>query len=138
MDLQVLKNQIIDYLFQDFDHDLINNQRNNPFVQISIINTSLLNPHRDSFGFYVTKLGAQALHLEFTPTVMAQALTLEALYLTNKPSRGEPAENLAGYSRGIPAGKNQVIIVTVIASQGDASFVCQSVINQIQILLSHL
>lgn len=135
MDLQIIKDHVLDYFAFDFDHSLINDPLNNPFVEVSLINVSLINPHRDSFGLYAVKPGSSAVHTEFTTAIMATALALEAKYLILKPSRGKPIEDIAGCARGITAGKNEVILITVITNPEDARFVCQSIINELQILI---
>lgn len=136
MDIQILKDHILDYLALDFDHGLISDPLNDPFIQISLINISLINPHRDSFGLYAIQPGRSATHTEFTTAIMATALTLEGKYLVLKPSRGQPLEDIAGCTRGITIGKDQIILITVITNSEDASFVCQSIINEIRIMLT--
>lgn len=136
MDFLIIKDYVLDYFYLEFDHDLIADQINNPFIQISLINSSSINPHRDSFGMYVIRRGGVASHLEFSTINMARALILEGEYLIQKPSAVVPVENNLGYSRGLAIDKNQVLIVTVIAEIDEAKFVTKSLLNKLQILLN--
>jgi hypothetical protein len=136
MELAEIKDLVLDYFNDEFDHSLINDQLNDPFIHISLINSSSINPHRDSFGFYLIDPGSSAVHTEHTTAIMAAALALEAKYLVEKPSRGSPVEDEMGCSKGITAGKNKILIITAISNLEDASFVCRSVINKLQIFLN--
>lgn len=135
MELQVFKDRLLDYFANDFDHDLVSDSSNNPFVRISLISISPINPHCDSFGFYATKRGVPAVHSDFTTGVMAASLALEAKYIMLKPSKAKPIEDILGYVRGITVHKNQILVVTVITNPEDAGFVCQSVIKELQIII---
>lgn len=135
MDIQIVKDRILEYFIHDFDHDLLSDRSNNPFIFVSLLNASNYNPHGDSFRFYLTEPGKPAVHIELTTSIMATALALEAKYLLIKPSIGQPIIDIAGYTRGIPAGKNEVILITVITNPDDAQFVCQSIIHELQIII---
>lgn len=135
MDLLSIKDSLLDFFLDELDHSLIGDQSNDPFVQISLINASPINPHRDSFGLYFVMPGNPAKHTGFTTSIMAAALALEGNYLFQKPSTAKPIEDVVGCTRGIPFGHNQVLIVTVISNLDDARFVCKSVIKKLQIIL---
>lgn len=136
MDISQIKDLVLDYLFDDFDHSLIN-QSNNPFLQITLINVSEINPHRDSFGFYVTQRGVSAIHSQYTTINMATALVLESEYLLQKPSVVQPIETPSGCTKGLVAGKDKALIVTVVANIEDARFVNRSVFNKLRIAFNH-
>ncbi len=136
MDFLTIKDLVLDYFYLEFDHDLLSEKNNNPFLQVSLINSSSINPHRDSFGMYVIPRGAKAAHLEFSTIIMAKALVIEGEYLIQKPSAILPIENNLGYCRGITIDKNQVLLVTVIAEVDEAKFVTKSLLNKLQIVLN--
>ncbi|KKT40738.1 hypothetical protein A3K29_00300 [Candidatus Collierbacteria bacterium RIFOXYB2_FULL_46_14] len=132
MDLPSIKDYLLAYFFGEFDHDLINDQSNDPYLHVSIITSSETNPHRDSFGLYLKKKDRPATHTAFTTANMAAALVLEGKYLLQKPSGAQPVDDTVGYTKGINIGKNQIIIVTVITRDPeDAKFVSKMITNKI-------
>ncbi len=132
MDLPSIKDYLLVYIFGEFDHHLINDQLNDPYLHVSLITSSEINPHRDSFGFYLKKKDRSAIHTAFTTANMAAALVLEGKYLLQKPSVAQPIEDTIGYTKGISVGKNQSIIITVIARDPeDAKFVSRLITNKI-------
>ncbi len=137
MDFAAIKDQFIDYFMEKFNHDLIDDKVDNPFVLFSIISPSAINPHRDSFGMYVIKRGNKAKHLEFSTTNMAEALLLEAKYIIQKRSSSvQPVEGERGYADGFPFSKNQIVIVTAVSNFEDASFVAKSAIHKLHSILN--
>lgn len=120
--------------FGRFDHDLLSDSKNNPFIRVTLINLSPINPHGSSFFRYINKPGKSAEHTELSTTNMAAALTLEALYIVQKPSKAKPIEEPVGTCRGLALRNNQIVIVTVISNIDDSKFLCNSIIKEIQIL----
>lgn len=136
MDFAAIKDQLIDYFMENFNHDLIDNKADNPFVVLSVISPSAINPHRDSFGMYVIRRGFTAVHLDFSTTNMAKALTLEAKYLLQKPSAARPIEELYGYASGFSFPKKQIAMITTVSSNfEDANFVTKSALHKLHSLL---
>ena len=133
MELSTIDDKLL-HFFNQFDHGLLSDPKNNPFIRVTLYNLSPINPHGHSFFRYITKPGTPAEHTESSATNMAASLTLEALYLTQKPSKVKPIEEAVGTCRGIAIANQQVIIVTVISNPDDSRFLCQTIIKEIQIL----
>ena len=136
MDLSLIKNHLLDNFWYQFDHDLLTDGKSDPFIQVSLINASSVNPHRDSFGLYLNRPGKPALHTGFTTRNMSAALVLEGKYLLQKPSAAQPIDDVLGCVKGMSVSKNQIALVTVIATNlEDAKFISQSIINKIHALV---
>ncbi len=133
MELSTIDDKLLLY-FSQFDHGLLSDPKNNPFIRVTLYNLSPINPHGNSFFRYVTKPGIPAEHTELSTTNMAASLTLESLYLMQKPAKVRPIKENVGTCRGIAIGKNQVIIITVISNPDDSQFLCQTIIKEIQTL----
>ncbi|KKU25585.1 MAG: hypothetical protein UX37_C0018G0003 [Microgenomates group bacterium GW2011_GWA2_46_16] len=136
MDLPQIKEFLLDYFFGDFDHDLINDQENDPYLHVTLITGSSINPHADSFGLYLKKKSRSASHTILTTANIAASLAMEAKYLLQKPSMVQPVEDTIGCTTGMSTGKNQILIITVITPDlSDAKFVSKTIVNKIHALI---
>ncbi|KKT65560.1 MAG: hypothetical protein UW58_C0026G0002 [Candidatus Collierbacteria bacterium GW2011_GWC2_44_30] len=136
LDLPSIKDYLLAYFFGEFDHDLINDQLNDPYLHVSLITGSDINPHGDSFGLYIKKKERPATHTILTTANIAASLAMEAKYLLQKPSVVQPIEDTIGCTTGLSTRKHQILIITVITPDlSDAKFVSKTIVNKIHALL---
>lgn len=133
MEFLELKDHLLSYFDKDFDHSLINDQNNNPFVQITLIRSSLQNTSYESFGTYLVEPGKPAIHTTFSIVVIVGVLALEGTFLIRSGEFDTIIEEKFGCISGITVGKDLIILVSVISDLDDARFVCRSITNRIRI-----